>query len=199
MIAAPSSRVVRRCGKPVALKGETRITSRHKAKPWRAAPYWRRQHRVASTMCASARSINIAQHRPCVQVFTSRGINHVFQFSGCKHRSDHVCKCRSRVEPACPKAAPLGRRETTTANLISTLITSASKIQQKNPYATARRTSVSIAVVLHSPEHFHRQYMCICESHVFLGLAIFCPSSRGPRQGMFQPAIFWKFGNVVVW
>ena len=35
----------------------------------------------------------------------------------------------SRVEPACPKAAPLGRRETTKPKLISTLTTSASKIQ----------------------------------------------------------------------
>ena len=34
----------------------------------------------------------------------------------------------SRVEPACPKAAPLGRRETTKPKIISTLTTSASKI-----------------------------------------------------------------------
>ena len=34
-----------------------------------------------------------------------------------------------RVEPACPRAAPLGRRETTKLKLISTLTTSASKIQ----------------------------------------------------------------------
>ena len=43
----------------------------------------------------------------------------------------------SRVEPACPKAAPLGRRETTTANLTSTFTTSATKIQQRNPYVPA--------------------------------------------------------------
>ena len=35
----------------------------------------------------------------------------------------------SRVEPACPKAAPLGRRETTKPKLLSTLTVSASKIQ----------------------------------------------------------------------
>ena len=35
----------------------------------------------------------------------------------------------SRVEPACPKAAPLGRRETTKPELISPLTTSASKIE----------------------------------------------------------------------
>ena len=35
----------------------------------------------------------------------------------------------TKVEPACPKAAPLGRRETTKPKLISTLTTSASKIQ----------------------------------------------------------------------
>ncbi len=45
------------------------------------------------------------------------------------------------VKPACPKAAPLGRRETTTANLTSTLTTSASKIQQRNPYVSAIRLS----------------------------------------------------------
>ena len=35
-----------------------------------------------------------------------------------------------------PEGSPLGRRETTAANLISTLTTSASKIQQRNPYVT---------------------------------------------------------------
>lgn len=65
----------------------------------------------------------------------------------------------------------------------------------KSP-TSASPTSVSIAVVLHSPKHFHGQYICICESHMFPCLPNFCPSRR-PCRGAFQPTVVWKVGNVV--
>ena len=60
-------------------------------------------------------------------------------------------------------------REVTTANVTSTLTTSAWKIQQKI-HMCVSQTCVWTAAALPSPKQFHPQYICICESHVFVGL-----------------------------
>jgi len=57
----------------------------------------------------------------------------------------------SRVEPACPKAAPLGRRETTKPKLISTLHYFGVKNSIKESICVNQK-SVCIAAALHSPK-----------------------------------------------
>lgn len=74
----------------------------------------------------------------------------------------------SRVAPACPKTALERRKETTTATLTSTHYFGVENSTKES--ICVSHTSVSFAVVLHFPKHFHRQYICICESHVCFGL-----------------------------
>ena len=96
----------------------------------------------------------------------------------------------SRVEPACPKAAPLGRRETTTANLTSTLTTSATKIQQRNPYMpTIHLSALLLCSILPS--------IAIGSTFVFaspmcsLAFQFLPVLSSMP---WFQPTVVWKVG-----
>ena len=107
----------------------------------------------------------------------------------------HDQRCRitsSRVDPACPKAAPSKRRETTTANLTSTLNTSASKIQRRIPYvssehlfalllrSTLPNISIGSTFVFANP-----MYLLVFQ---FLSVIL---------SGTFQPRVVQKVGNVV--
>lgn len=93
--------------------------------PWTVCPScsscaWRTASQTVRDRCPLCSVRNNCRQMVAVQGRTERSEGSPYGTQG-----------SSRVEPACPKASPIGRTETTTGNLTSTFSTSASNIQQK--------------------------------------------------------------------